>query len=127
MNPRQQAAELFEALEREEMGDFYQWHPDDGRAMSRYYPQVYEPEKVPHGKRRRRTVTPAVLEAIKRKVRAIRAAGTNGFRMHLSEFCAALGQPTGGSGRQAIAKTLAELEALDVVYTSEDQMWTGGV
>lgn len=130
MTPRQQAAELFEAERREEQGDDYHWHPDDGHAAPRsrvHYPQVWEPEKVPAGRRQKRILTPIMIEAIERKVRAIRAAGTNGFRMHFVDFCEALGQTRDGSGKQAIKRALVEMKALDVVYFSDDQLWTGGV
>lgn len=89
------------------------------------YAQVCLDEKVPKGKRRKRNLTPMRQEEIRRKVRMIRSAGTIGFRMDFRDFCDALGH-TGGAARKNVRRYLIELDALEVVYFPEDEMWTGG-
>jgi hypothetical protein len=123
---REQAAELAQQERREALGDQYTWHPEDSRANSRFYPQVWRPKPVKKGVRRKVILTEATIAAIDRKIRAIRAAGTNGFRMSLADFAEALGQ-SHPAGRRAIMAYLREVRAVDVVYLSEDQIWTGGV
>lgn len=90
------------------------------------YAQVYADKPTRPGARRKVILTDITKQAIDRRVRMVRSAGTNGFRIYLGDLADSLGLSY-SAGRAALRRYLQQTGAWDIVYTSEDQMWTGDV